>query len=635
MFRNRKLLGLVGTLLGCVTVAIASGAALFVVPDFATGQGIAAAGAATIGLWLLTRLRRGIWPAAAVLLGVVIVLAIGGFWFSFDQWGISDWDYYFSLHENIRRTVLDYHQLPFWNPYTCGGTAALGDPEFSLFTPTFLLELLLGIPKGLRAAIYFTTIVGGLGILMLGKRIGLSVYAALAAAIAYALGSVNLLEIVEGHPNIFSAGWVPWIFWSWLIAYRAGAINARRWSIICGLFLALTFYQGGIYLLMYTALAFIVLPLLTGHPGRAYRVILQAGVWALGFAALKLVPVLLWLRQFQDNMYAGSTYTLSHLTEIFFGRHLHDAEVFVNQGSGWHEYGAYIGGMVALLALIGTGYLRHSRLVRGLVVAALLAILLSSTGPLLEPLFDRAPFLPRSNISRVVLFAVIPLVLLAGVGLDRLRRMAGRYHLPVTIVSIGVLSAELATLAYALSLQAFVLPPVNPPVTPVPAPIAFTAFTYQYRHSGDDYNRAYAAAKVGYGTLAYCSVLTPEPKIRTIHDEVDNGYISTSSKQTVTSVISWSPNRAVISIKTPEASDVVINTNFATGWIVNGVPAQNIVGRVATIVPAGEHVLEFTYHPPGFMMGALLTLLSIAGALLSLLWLKRLPPPDASSASLR
>ncbi len=643
MLRNYSHLNSIGILVLAMLVAVASVAALQLIPDLATGQGVAAAGVLCIGVLLLTRLRQATWLVAAVVLSVGIVLAIGGFWFSFEAWGISDWDYYFSLHETIRRTVVDYHQLPLWNPYTCGGTAALADPEFSLFTPTFVLELLFGIPRGLRAAIYLATIAGGLGVLALSKRIGLSVYAGLLAAAAYALGSVNLLEIVEGHPNIFSAAWLPWIFWCWLAAYRASsmvkgqwAAFINRWTIACGFFLALTFYQGGIYLLMYTALAFIVLPWLTGTPLRAYLVTGRAGVWALGLAALKLVPVLLWLRQFQDELYASSTYTLPHLATIFLGRHLHGAEVLPNQGSGWHEYGAYVGVVVLLLALVGVWYGRKRRLVRGLIVAAVLAVLISSTGPLLKPLFDHLSFLPRSNISRFILLAVLPLTLLAGFGLDYLRSAAPRpVRSLLTAGVVGLVGLDIMTLAYALSLQAFVLPPVVPLVAPAPPPLAFTAFTYHYRHNGDDYSRAYAAAKAGYGTLAYCSVLTPEPKIRTIHDEADNGYISTSSKQATTSVISWSPNRTVISITTPEASDVVINTNFAHGWVVNDTAAQNIVGRVATTVPAGEYILEFTYHPPGFMMGALLTLLSIAGAWLSLLWLKRLPLPDASSASLQ
>lgn len=614
--------GLVPRALGTVVIsavtALITLAATGFIPMPAAG-GVAAAGVTIISVVLLHQLRRYRWLAATLILGVVIILAIGGFWFSFDRWGISDWDYYFSLHENIRQTVLIHHQLPLWNPYTCGGTAALGDPEFSLFTPTFLLELLLGIPAGLRAAIYLATITGGVGMLLLGRRLGLSVYAALLVALAFSLGSVNLLEIVEGHPNIFAAGWVPWIFWSWLGAYRR---PGERRYITCGIFLALTFYQGGIYLLMYTALAFLVLPFLVRDRRRAITVTMRAGVWALGFAALKLIPVLLWLRQFQDDVYASSTYTLPFLQHVLLGRYLHGADVLPNQGGGWHEYGAYLGPVIVVLALVGLLQGRWRRSARMLGIAAVLAIVISSTGPLLKPLFDQVSFLPRSNISRLILFGVIPLVLLAGKGFDALRRRStGRWRPLVTTLLLGLAAIDLMTLSYALSLQAFVLPPVLPAPAPAKAPLAFTTATYKLRWQGDDYTRAYAATLAGYGTLSYCSVLTPPPRVRTIHDEVDNDYVSLSSKSATAVIQSWSPNRVTVVVSTAEPTTVVINTNFAYGWRVNGVPALEIAGRVGSRVDPGEHTLTFAYRAPGFILGTVITALVII--LLSTRWLWR------------
>jgi len=103
--------------------------------------------------------RRRVWLAAALLLAVVTPLSLLGYWNSTDLLGIADWDYYFSLHHYYRTIILDQGVFPFWNPYTCGGTAGLGDPEFPVFTPTFLLELLFGIPTGVRLAIVLSVAV--------------------------------------------------------------------------------------------------------------------------------------------------------------------------------------------------------------------------------------------------------------------------------------------------------------------------------------------------------------------------------------------------------------------------------------------------------------------------------------------
>jgi hypothetical protein len=234
----------------------------------------------------------------------------------------------FSLHHYYRETIVTYHQFPFWNPWTCGGTAALGDPEFPLFTPTYLLELLFDIPNGLRLAIYFSVAVRALGLLMLAKRLKLSLPAAVVTVLGVTFSSVGVLELVEGHVNFLTSMWIPWIFWAWLTAYQRNvALIPKRtgwkfwkltgWEMALAGFLAITFYGGGIYLLMYTTLAFIILPLLVSKPKVAIMTTIRAGALALGLVAVKLGPVLMWLKQWPDQYYTPSTVTLPWLYEIF------------------------------------------------------------------------------------------------------------------------------------------------------------------------------------------------------------------------------------------------------------------------------------------------------------------------------
>src|SRR5687768_14564869 len=50
-----------------------------------------------------------------------------------------------------RKTVAEYGQLPFWNPWFCGGTVQWADAETSFLAPTFLVALLFGPGVGMRA----------------------------------------------------------------------------------------------------------------------------------------------------------------------------------------------------------------------------------------------------------------------------------------------------------------------------------------------------------------------------------------------------------------------------------------------------------------------------------------------------
>ncbi|MFH1354151.1 MAG: hypothetical protein ABIH36_02590 [bacterium] len=570
-------------------------------------QGVLAGVIFMLGLFLLQFIPRESyrWAGAIVLVTIITPLALAGYWFSNGPLGIADWDYYFSLHHSYRQIILQYNQLPFWNPYTCGGTAGLADPEFPLFTPTFMLELIFGVPKGIRLAIFLSTIVGTTGMLFLAKRLRLSLNSSLLAAITVAFSTVNLLEITEGHVNIFAAMWIPWIFWAWLGAYRK-----KSSGLLCGIFLALTFYQGGIYLLMYTALAFLLLPFLVSRPKAAIVATVKAGLWALGLAAIKLVPVLLWLKQFPDDAFASSAFTLPWITEILFGRHLHGSYLIPNQDSGWHEYGAYIGYLVFALVLIGASKLRRDRVIKALVIAAVLAILLSSLGPYLKPIFDYLWFFPRSNISRIILFAVIPIALLAGYGLNSIKQKT------IKTLIIGFVAIDLMSLSYPLSQQAFVLPEVYPLISPAPSPLAFTALRYDMTGQGSRTTRAYAATRAGYGTLAYCSVLGPKPAVQTIHDEEDNEIISLSNKSASYHLVHWSPNKVAVNITTQNQTNVTLNTNYALGWTANGQKATNRAGRVSTAVTSSGPV-TFRYYSPGSIPGLITTIITAIAAVIA------------------
>jgi hypothetical protein len=572
--------------------------------SFGAHQGVLAGVIVTL-LLLLNLLfipPRWHWRFAGGILLLATLLSLSGFWFSPERLGIADWDYYFSLHDIYRQTILQHHQLPLWNPYTCGGTAALGDPEFPLFTPTFLLELIFGIPVGLRLAIYLAVFTGGLGMLRLAKSLGLSVGAGLVAALVYMFSTVNLLEIVEGHVNLFAAMWLPWLWWSWLRTYRQP--SGPR-TLLLGLFFALTFLQAGLYLLVYTFLALGLVILFCRHKLRALRLTALAGLWALGLTAIKLVPVLFWLRQFPDQTYATSAFSLPWLVDILFGRHLHGLYLIFQQRSGWHEYGAYLGYFVFFLSLLGLSQIKRHRLIGLLTVIGLTALLLATLGPVLDPVFNFLWFIPRSNISRVIILTVATSGLLAGFGLDLLQRRFKNSALPLLL--IGLVAVDLLSLAASASRQAFVLPPVYPAVAPPPAPLAYTTKTFDHEGRDRHQTRTYEATKRGWGSFFHCSVLGPKPRVIPVESADDSGLLVSQPPGAALEIRHWSPNHLTVEVDTARPTVVVLNANYAAGWLVNGQPAQIYEDRVAVTVYPGRTVLRFAYQPPGLRLGLFLT----------------------------
>ncbi len=552
------------------------------------------------------------WWGVRVLFILLPLFAVSSFWTSSGAWGVADWDYRFSLHHIYRNTILAHHQFPWWNPYTCGGTGGLADPEFSVLSPTFLLELLLGVPTGTKAAIFLGLSVLGLGMVSLSQSLRLSWRGALVAALLTTYNSAVILKVVEGHVTIIYAFmWLPWILWAWHRAYESKQIN-YRWPLLCGIFLALAFYQGGIYILSYIAVAFVVLCLLVRQRRPALRISAQAVSWGMGLAAFKLLPVLFWLEHYPDAHYVPSAATLRFLSDIFVRRHLHGSFILPGQLSGWHEYGAYVGFVALGVTVLSLTQLRHSRLVRSLCVAAALTVAVASLGPVLQPYFDYLPFIPRSNIARLNLFTVVAVSLLCGIGLDVLYRRA-RVGQLIALVIVAVLALDIISFSSTLADQAFVVPPIFPAPTAAPWPLAYSSEHYVVHKNNQEYPRAYGATLAGYGSFSFCSVLGPAPHVVTVTKENTPPFATISTAGTV-SLTNWTPNAFAVQYNAPHDTQVTVNMNYAPGWQVNGEAAKDDAGLLAINVRAGEGELHFSYRPPLLLPGIIISVITLLAA---------------------
>jgi hypothetical protein len=171
-----------------------------------------------------------------------------------------------------------------------------------------------------------------------------------------------------------------------------------------------------------------------------------------------------------------------------------------------------------------------------------------------------------------------------------------------------------------------VLPKDSKEITHATYPIQYTPFDYKTRHNGVDYTRSYQATLQGYGTLSYCSVLGPQPAVRIITDEGGDNYVSFPDNPTATyEIISWTPNKAVVTATTEKPASAVINANYAKGWHVNGKPAKEIANRVGVDIPAGTNTLVFQYIPDGYYLGLWTTSITIISLISLVLYTRRKP----------
>ena len=174
-----------------------------------------------------------------------------------------------------------------WNPYQSGGAPFFANPETALLYPPHWLFLVLDANTALHAVLIINIVLGALGMLLLGREIGLGWPAALGGALAFELGD----------PMVQFAGWspttnAPWAFVPWALFFCERLLRAPSRRAVVGLaaVLALELLPGYpiIAVLTYQVLALrLAWELATGR---------SAGRWraaAAVAAGMGLAPVLI------------------------------------------------------------------------------------------------------------------------------------------------------------------------------------------------------------------------------------------------------------------------------------------------------------------------------------------------------
>jgi preprotein translocase subunit Sss1 len=135
--------------------------------------------------------RRDLWIGLAAVVLVWLVAWL--------QWSLFDlvvpWDSKNQFYAFFRFMAGAIHDgsTPFWNPYHYAGHPSVADPQSLIFNPPFLIWAFFQREPSLLAfdlAIYAHLLVGGLAIVVHGRRFGWPVAASVLAACIFMLGGV-------------------------------------------------------------------------------------------------------------------------------------------------------------------------------------------------------------------------------------------------------------------------------------------------------------------------------------------------------------------------------------------------------------------------------------------------------------
>ena len=553
----------------------------------------------------------------------------------FDNWGIQDWDQHLFYHAVPRATLLEYHQFPLWNPYYCGGTVLLANPQSRFLSPSFLLILLFGVVRGIKIEIWLHLVIGMLGVYWLALHYKLDESAAVISSFVFMLSSMYALNLTSGMTWFLPVAYLPWVFLFYLKAFYN-----LRYSLVSGLFLVLMFFGGGAYPLSITILFLILYSLLSicskkhgaVKVGKLLCIIL---IYTLCLGAIKFFPSIEFLRQHPRRISDYSGFSLGSLGQSLFSRDQTLAAIdklpgekrgFIKGVSyAMDENGMYIGIIPFLLFLIGMGLHYKRRMLLALCFVVFLWISFGNRIPL-GP-WKLLHSLPIYNSMRVAqrfrIVFMLCLSIFVGFGFQTVKNYVSQIIANkvlaqlFTLTTILVILVDLVVVNFPVWKDAFPIPPLKTiksaefyQVWEFPSYDKNGVVTPSSKRMYSSWGSLYPTFLRNIGSIGGVeSVNVPRNAVPVGSDHY-KGEVYLHGTEGEAHIGKWSPNKIVIGVNALGEGYVVLNQNYYSGWRIGGNKkhhVESIDGLLAVKVSPHEKKVELHYLPTSFIIGLIVT----------------------------
>lgn len=547
------------------------------------------------------------WLPYLIFLGLSLLLAIPVLR-HLSYWGIRDWDLFTTLHAAAIRSIVDYSQFPFWNPYIGGGNILFAHPEVPVLNPLFGLLLVFGPLVGLKIQIVVVSFIGLIGFYRLARFLHLSPAAACFPPVVFMLGSYLTLHFAAGHIPFHYFSVLPWL----VLFYKKSLEKPIHILSAGGAVAFMILGSGAAVPLLFSLFTVFLLSLFDIDRVRTFRpplYVILAGACGAAFAAVKFLPMVDYLAHNPWVPTELSQDTPIHiLPYMFFSFDQSIFSTYIRGDAwGWHEYGAFIGPVTAALVVIAA--VKRFRIVRPYIVLTILSLLLvlGSFVPVVSPwnLLHQLPVFSSLRVpSRLVIIALFCMAVMAGYGVDwLLSKVRSR-----KILLAGCLFAVVAGINLYVSLpilgQAFPRSPEAP------------AYNADFRQTEGDPNKLYSAFLSNRGTIraAWLSAYRPGRGIIGAGNVNQEWYSEGNAVQVLKRT--FTPNRLVFDLTSPAGGSLVVSQGYDRGWHrLDGGEIRPSYDLISFTVPPGNSRVELFYRPAWFTVGMIVSLASIIAAL--------------------
>ena len=528
----------------------------------------------------------------------------------------GDWDQYLTFFEIQRRALVDFGELPLWNPSLLGGMPGSAHPQFNTFSPYLLPILLFDVPIG--AAVFFALhgLTGLLGTYLLARHLGFARSGAWLAGLTVLFASAPF--VLDGVVNRVNGSLTPWLLLLFL-----KALTRPRWVVGLAFTFALVVLEGGFYTMIGGGLLLGLLALFQGRPSAVARALalcaLGSGLGLL-LAMIRLLPTLELFQRYPRH------------TEFYEG-----ARVLVNEA--WATLPAAVASLLhapvpghravlfgqplflgldiglPLLTLLVLALVYCRRWMLWLLLIVMSSLVLGESSPINTwALLKYLPGLSSLNLSMSLVFVMfVPLTLILADTLQRFVRTFG-----VSGRARGLLGATLVVLLALVPLlrQSHALL-ADLPRPPLPEVSLDTPFVQEVGTR----MAMLPTVRANHGVVDAYEEVVREPltaagvAVRAQGQPGYRGewYLLESSEPVRCE--SFRPGHVVLSLPATDADRLVLNQNFFPGWTVerNGdeLPVEPHEGLLSVAVSGDAARLVLRYRPRSFRIGMALSAASL------------------------
>lgn len=518
---------------------------------------------------------------------------------------MSDWDMLIGIKWVSYETIVKFHQIPLWDPYRCGGLPMLGNPQSQIISPFFPLTLLYGPFLGTHLQMILSLAVAWSGGYVLARVIGIRPLGAVAAATVFPASSWFYLTLGIGHTWGLEATYAPW---GYAAAWVASERHAYRYAALGGAAFAMMFLGSGPDGMVYSGLGLALLMLGLAMVRKSWWplfMLVVLGLFAVGFAAIKLVPAFLVLLAHPRLTGDLEVNDARLLLIMLFSP---DQTLFRGLSNGWGfwECGAYIG-IFAIPAVLG---LMQGRRAAPWIIAGVILLLLArgDAQPFaLWPLLHKLPMFDSVRLpSRFLVPFTLVVGMLAGYGIDWLAERWTNWGATIGL-AVAVLATVNCLLAGPPDLEAVLQYPAQPAA---PAPVF-----HQIAH-GPGNNSMLIPAMENTGVVDCYDYTQWNTNVKALNQAGYRGEVYLPGPGSV-GLERWTPNALTYSVSVPAAGEVIVNQNYDRWWrVVAGSGAVvNENGLIGVRVPPGTQKITIAYRDYSALIGTLVTLATIGCAI--------------------